>query len=257
MNRFFLPVLIISLLLGLSCSSRKNRLDRRNMIPEKELIKILTDTYIADGLLSIPTIHSWYTTIDSSFTYNKVIEQHGYTKATMDKTMKYYFIKRPKKLIEIYDRVLGNLTEMESLVEKELQLTLSQTSEFWNGKSSYILPDPAGNDSTVIDLNISTPGFYRLNYTAIVFPADEMENPRFFGYTCHSDSIESGKRDYLNPVAYIKDGLPHTYSMKIYVPYYRPLHLKGWLIDSFIHSGSLEKHAIIDKISLTFSTAPV
>ena len=40
--------------------------------------------------------------------------------------MKYYFIKNPKKLIKIYDQVLGILSEMESLVEKEAVMAEAQ-----------------------------------------------------------------------------------------------------------------------------------
>jgi len=257
MTRVLLYIMICTLLVLSSCSGRKKRLNHKNMIPEKELIKILTDTYIADGILGLPSIRYWYTTADSLLTYNKVIEQHGYTKEAMDRTMKYYFIKKPKELVEIYDRVLGNLSEMESLVEKEMQLHIAQTSEFWKGKTTYILPDPSGDDSTSFDIKIAGSGFYTLRFTAIIFPSDELEKPRLFGYTCHLDSIETGKRDYLNTIEYIKDGQPHEYHMRVNVPYNRPLYLKGWFINSHSYSESLEKHAIIKAISLTFSTAPV
>ena len=118
MIRFsFLILIILSISLG-SCSGRKNKLDKKNLIPEKELISILTDIHLADGLLALPRINSWASSLDSITSYYQVIEKHGYTKEIMDKTMKYYFLKEPKKLNKIYDQVLGRLSAMESLVVK-------------------------------------------------------------------------------------------------------------------------------------------
>src|ERR1035437_8251380 len=103
-----LMLMMISLLTG-SCSGRKNKLDDKNLIPEKELVSLLTDIHLADGLLTLPKINSWTSSLDSISTYYQVIEKHGYTKEIMDKTIKYYFINDPQKLNKIYDQVLGIL----------------------------------------------------------------------------------------------------------------------------------------------------
>src|SRR5674536_806 len=122
MTRFtFLILIIISIMMG-SCSGRKNKLDKKNLIPEKDLVSILTDIYITDGLLTVPNIILRASSLDSITTYYQVIESHGYTKEAMDRTMKYYFIENPKRLNKIYDKVLGILSEMESRVDKEVAL---------------------------------------------------------------------------------------------------------------------------------------
>ena len=94
MIRIAYLILILVILLTNGCSNRKNKLDHNQMIPEKELISILTEVYIADGLLSIPKIHYMFSSLDSLSSYFQIIENHGYSKETMDKTMKYYFIKK-------------------------------------------------------------------------------------------------------------------------------------------------------------------
>src|SRR5665647_1082317 len=108
MSRFTLLILIMISLLAGSCSGDKYNPDNRNLIPEKDLIGILKDVYLTDGLLSIPDIRERFATVDSISAYITIIETHGYTKISMDKTLEYYFIKKPQKLIEIYDKALAD-----------------------------------------------------------------------------------------------------------------------------------------------------
>jgi len=255
MIRFSLIILIAFSLIAGSCSSRKNKLDNNDLIPEKELVSLLTDIYIADGLLSQPKIHNWFSSLDSLSTYYSIIEKHGYSKKNMDKTMKYYFIKKPKKLINIYDQVLGILSLMESIVEKEAILAEVHKENLWKGKELYSFPDPAGTDSTQFDITLNKTGLYSLAFSAILFPDDQSVNPRITAYSCHPDSIETGKRKYLETINYIKDGQPHTYAYIIKVPENTILHLRGWFYDFDNLPGEWEKHMRFFNISLIFIRA--
>jgi len=257
MIRFTLLILILFLLIAGSCSSRKNKLDRSNLIPEKELVPILTDVHIADGLLTLPKIHYWFSSLDSLSAYYDIIEKHGYSKETMDKTMKYYFIKNPRKLIKIYDQVLGILSEMESLVEKEAVLAEGRIENLWTGKKFYSFPDPSGTDSTRFDITLNRTGIYTLAFSATLFPDDQSVNPRMTAFLCHPDSIETRKRDYIETINYIKDGQPHTYTLIVNVPENITLHFRGWLYDFDNHPDEWEKHVRIENISITYTTAAV
>ena len=248
------PVLILMILISLiagSCSSRKNKLDRTGLIPEKQLVSILTDVYLADGLLSIPKVHNWFSSLDSLSSYISVIKKHGYSKQSMDKTMKYYFIKNPKKLIKIYDQVLGILSEMESRYEREANLTEVHYVNRWTGKEYYCFPDRKRTDSTRFDISLSNPGKYMLTFTATLFPDDQSVNPRLTVYTCHPDSIDTGKRRYFKTMEYIKDGRPHQYTLIYTLPAKTPVHLRGWLTDPDNNPDVLEKHVIFENISFT------
>jgi hypothetical protein len=251
-----LLAILFSLLCG-SCSSRKNKLDHGDLIPEKELVSILTDVYIADGLLIIPKIHHLFFSLDSLSTYFYIIEKHGYSKETMDKTLKYYFIKKPKKLIEIYDQVLGILSEMESIVEREAALAEGRKENLWTGKEFYSFPTPAGTDSSQFDIKFKKPGLYTLSFSAALFPDDQSVNPRITVYLCHPDSIETGKRQYIETINYIKDGQPHIYTLTLNVPKNRTLHFRGCFYDFDNHPDEWEKHVRIVNISLTHITAPI
>jgi hypothetical protein len=236
-----------------ACSSRKNKLDRSNLIPEKDLVSILTDVYVADGILSIPKIHSLFASADSISTYHKVIEDHGYSKEVMDKTMQYYFIKEPKELIAIYDQVLGILSERESLIQKEATVTEARRLNLWTGKEIYSLPEPDGNDSASFDITLTRAGVYHLVFTVTLFPYDQSLNPRITTYSCHPDSIDSGKQNYIKTLNYIKDGQPHTYVLKLIVPDIKPRHFRGVLYDFENNTDMLDKHVRIENISLVFS----
>jgi hypothetical protein len=240
-----------------SCTSRKNKLDRSGLIPEKELVSILSDLYIADGLLSLPKVQYWITPVDTLSSYNHIIEKHGYSKEIMDKTMKYYFIKNPKGLIKIYDKVLAILSEMESRTEKEMSLTQVHISNIWKGKEFYSFPDPSGTDSARFDINLANQGTYSLVFTAILFPGDQSVNSRMTAWTSHPDSIATGKRKLFGTLDYIKDGQPHIYTIIINVPEKTSLHLRGCFYDFDNTFDDWGKHLLIGNISLTYMPALV
>jgi hypothetical protein len=256
MIRFaFLMLMIISLSEG-ACTSRKSKPDKENLIPEKDLISLLTDIHIADGLLTLPTINAWSSNLDSITTYIQVIEKHGYTKDIMDKTMNYYFVNEPKKLNKIYDQVLGILSEMESRVDKQAAVELARITNLWRGKDFYSFPSVSGNDSTMFNTTLYRPGIYKLSFSATVFPDDQIIDPRTIAYTCTADSLETGKKRYITSIQFLKDGRPHNYNLFFQVEGNISL-LKGWLIYFEDRPEDIFKHLQIEYISLTYSSSVV
>lgn len=257
MIRFaFLILIAISLMAG-SCSGRKPKLDKKNLIPEKELVSLLTDIHLTDGLLVLPKIYSWGSSLDSISSYIQVIEKHGYTKENLDKTMKYYFINNPKKLNKIYDQVLGKLSEMESRVQKEFIIEQAHISNLWKGKDFYSIPSLSGNDSTFFNITLNISGSYTLSFSATLFPDDQSINPGPTLYSNSPDSIDTGRRQYIKSIDYIKDGRPHTYKMTFTVPENQIRHLRGWFYDFDNPTSGLEKHVKIENILLTCSSAAI
>jgi len=247
---------VISIISG-SCSGRKKKLDSRNLIPEKELVSILTDLYLTDGLLPIPKIHSLFPHLDSVATYHQIIIDHGYSKENMDKTIKYYFYRDPKKLVKIYDEVLGKLSKMESLVEKESLLKAAHNENYWSGKVFYYFSDASPNDSAGFDISLQKAGYYTLSFTATIFPDDQSFEPRITAYSCNPDSVTPGKTDYIKTLNYIKDGRPHTYTFIIKTPKPNSLHLRGLLYDSDSNPMVCEKHARFEYISVSYALTSV
>jgi hypothetical protein len=248
----YISLIALTLIIS-SCESRRSKLDRRHLIPEKELVPILTDIYLTDGLVGTPRVVIKYTLPDSISTYSKVIEKHGYTREDMDKTMKYYFIKNQKRLIIIYDKVLAKLSILESRLQKELARTRARAGNLWPGLETYSFPDPSGTDSAVFDITLKQPGFYTLTADVTLFPDDQSLNPRLDAFTCNPDSIETGKRVYSEPVNYIKDGHEHKYIMVFSVPLKTVLHVRGSLYDFDNCPDDWGKHIVIQNISVVHS----
>jgi len=257
MTRVTLILFIVILILSGSCSGRKKKLDSKNLIPEKELVSILTDLYLTDGLLPLPKIRSLFPHLDSVATYHQIIMDHGYSKENMDKTMKYYFYRDPKKLVKIYDEVLGKLSKMESLAEKEVLLKTNRNDNRWPGKEFYSLHAASCNDSIWFDIPLNKRGVYTLTFTAILFPDDQSVKPRITAYSCNPDSIITGKINYVKPLNYIKDGRSHTYSFIIDASKSNLLHFRGLLYDFDSNPMVCEKHAIFEGISVNFVLAGV
>jgi hypothetical protein len=181
-----------------------------------------------------------------------VIEKYGYTKETMDNTMKYYFIKKPKKLNKIYDIVLGRLSEMETLVEKKSYIEQARISNLWRGKDFFALPSIENNDSALFNITLSNSGYYKLVFTTTVYPDDQSFNPQVIIYSVSPDSLNTGKRKYLKSIRYFKDGSPHTYFLELNVSPNKAVHFGGSLFDAN-NPEILEKHYKIENISFTYS----
>lgn len=254
MKRIPLIILIIISLLASSCSGRKDRSKHSELIPEKQFVSILTDIYISDGLLTVPKIHTWVASLDSLATYNQIIRLHGYSTEAMDNTVKYYFIHKPKKLIKIYDKVLAILSEMESRVEKEALPLENTDRDLWPGEKFLSFPDPSGVDSATFNITLGRHGLYSLTYAVTLFPDDQTCNPGTTAYVVHADSIETGKKTWLDRYEFIKDGQRHIYSLEIRIQNDRPLNLHGSLFDFENHPLDWDKHARIDSISLILNS---
>jgi hypothetical protein len=175
----------------------------------------------------------------------------------MDRTLKYYFIKKPKKLVTIYDQVLATLSEMESLIDLKAVLEERRRLNQWSGIEFYSFPDPSATDSSFFDITLSKPNNYSLTFSVTAFPDDQSHNPRFAGYSSHADSSNTGKREYLKPISYIKDGHSHDYTINIYVFPNKPLFIRGLLNDFESRPVEWGSHIIIENISLTAGLAPL
>jgi len=248
MNRLLLIISILISVIAGSCASKEEKQERGELIPKDDFISILADVYIADGLLTVPKIHSMFVSIDSLASYDQIVKLHGYTKEAMDNTIRYYFVKKPKKLIEIYDQVLAILSEMESIIEKEALPFGDNQADLWKREKFYSFPDPSGTDSVNFSVELKDPGIYSLTYSVTLFPDDQTLNPRTTAYTVHVDSVGSGKRRNIKTYEFIKDGHRHNYAIIIRIS--TPLSLNGSLYDYDNHPEERGKHAIIDSIYL-------
>jgi hypothetical protein len=240
-----------------SCTGREEIPVSSDLIPEKELIPILTEIHIADGLIMNPRIRNWVLSVDSISTYNYIIEKHGHTKERFDKTMHWYFVRKPKKLIRIYDGILGKLSEMESLLEKEIMIAREHSSNLWPGERNYYFPDSSGTESVGFELSLAGSLFYTLRFTVTIFPDDQSVNPRTTAVAFDADSALTGRRNHFKTLEFIKDGRPHTYIIRFPAIPDRPIKVKGNLYEFDNHPEEWQKHVRFENITFTIPTADI
>jgi hypothetical protein len=250
-SRYTLPVITAIAITAISCSGRKNRAEHKDIIPEHDLISILTDTYLTDGLLTLPEVRYLYARGDSLSSYIDIIESYGYTKPQMDRTMRYYFVRRPKRLIKIYDKVLGNLSEMESIVDRKIPTARAGELNIWPGESVYSCPGESDISAGWIDYTIDKYARYHLKFTITVFPDDQSINPRLGLYLSHSDTTGIEKTENFSTLPYIKDGRSHTYKISLVTVLSHPVRIKGFFIKSQGSAPWLEQHYMAENIILS------
>jgi hypothetical protein len=185
-----------------------------------------------------------------------VIEKHGYTKEMMDKTLKYYFIKNPKKLNKIYDQVLGILSNLDSRVEQEGKIEQALISNLFSGKEFYANPSSEG-DSSRFEQVLKYPGIYSLSFSVTLYPDDQSFMPRAMIYSYSTDSLDTGNPIFFHSPVFLKDGQRHNYMMTIRVAdEYLPRHVVGWLHNGEYLQTGRENHFLIEDISLSHNLKP-
>jgi hypothetical protein len=245
-------IIIIMTITGFSCTSRRSEINRSDLIPSDDFKDIIEDIYIAKGLMYLPSVQNRFAPPDSASAYDQVIEGHGYTRAAFDNTLRFYYIKKPKLLIKIYDEALSTLSEMESRYSIEANKLRKKTSDIWEGKDSFIYP--GDNGSTEFSLNLASQGFYTISFTLTLFPDDQSFDPSLFVYTVNPDSLLTGKRHYVNLLPYQKDGKAHEYRISIKNPDSFSTTLTGNLFSHGSDPASSVSHFIMENISVSNRT---
>jgi len=243
---------IIIALTIISCSGNSGNTRKSKRVPDKDVVSILTDLYLADGLLGLPPVRTVFSKKDSTTNYIEIIKKHGYTKEQMDMTIRYFFIRNPKRLEKIYDEVLARLSEMQSRLATESPpaSTPVAPANLWTLATSFVVPDAGVTNPIPFSIPVKDTGTYELSMTIVVYPDDKSLNPTINVFFWHTDGTEPGVRDYWAPVVLPKDGLRHNYTLSKKLTDKTFTHFNGWLLYSEPRPGRWEKHAIIENILL-------
>jgi len=243
---------LITLILLFSCTCTSD--EEKGLIPEKTFARILYEIHFADGLISLPELHGKYYSRDSLANYTDIIEYHGYTSDAMEKTIKFYFINKPKKLIKIYDKTIGRLSEMELMLEQEIHNIPAIEAGLWKGEQAYHITGAQDTTKIYFDHIFFTPGQYTFTFTLTLYPSDQSLNPRFTAFTCRADSVATGKRNYISGINYIKDGKPHTYNITVRIPNDLPQLIRGYILDFENNPMEGLRHVKVENFSFKLSS---
>ncbi len=157
---------ILFLVTVTSCVNRKDKTEHKDLIPEKTFVSILTDIYIANGLLSIPEIRSKFSARDSVLNFMDIIESYGYSYEEMNGTINYYFVSKPKKLIRIYDQIIGKMSEMEAGMQSEIMRQAEEESRKTSESNVYQFPGFERTENPGTSTRISPPGSLYDNFNS-------------------------------------------------------------------------------------------
>jgi len=255
-TRTILSLAAVILLLSSCGNSGGGKPTRKMLIPDEKLVAILTDTYLTTGMIDLPQMRETWAQRDSILNYTDVIKSHGYTYEQFDVTIRYYFTDKPKKLSKIYDRVTGNLLELEAVALAENGPVEDASGEnLWTGKASYSLPEDFPRDPVWFDIPAEKPGEYILKADILVFEDDKSLNPRVTVYFSYTDSAGVEKQVYWEEVSLTKNGQFQTVELRQTLDTIPEVRLRGWLLNHDNKPGQWEKHARIANITLRVDAA--
>jgi hypothetical protein len=238
---------------AVSCLKITRERKFENLIPDKDFESILYELHLTNGLMSLPEMRNRYTNQDTTGLYVKIIEGYGYRTGQMDTTIQYYYIKRSKRLIKIYDQMLGRFSEIQARVDQKYASTSGNVVNQWKGSYKYFLPHTGTIEKPFFETTLTTQGTYTLTFSVTVFPDDQTKDPCFRAWICSADSAETGRKDYLPSLKYLKDGHPHIYTFTGTHTTMEKVVIKGYLFDFSNDPEAGVQNAVVEGITFFYS----
>jgi hypothetical protein len=255
--KVIIPVASVLIMLVACNFSGVTKPARKMMIPEDKLVKIITDTYLTSGMLDAPEVRNTWGQRDSILNYIDVVEKYGYTYEQFDTTLHWYFIAKPKKMAKIYDKVTGNLLELEARIKSEGAKEIKAKKEnLWTGKPTCNLPEDFARDPLWFDITVDTTGQYVLSADIIVYEDDQSLDPRVTVFFSTTDSLGVEVRDNWDEFRLKKNGQLQKVIIMKNLDKSGPVHIRGWLLNHSTQTGEWQKHAHITNISLRLTNKP-
>lgn len=112
MYKIFIIILIISFA---GCTKQKVP---DHVIPPDDMVSILVDIHLTDGLLSSTKTRRELANKDTSNLYDKLLNNYNYTRHDFDTSLHYYG-KNIALYDKIYHQVLNQLNELETTLKEQ------------------------------------------------------------------------------------------------------------------------------------------
>ena len=225
----------------LSCSHTK----KKYLIPEKELIPLIVDMHIADGIAFNYSPGRDRLKPDSAALYGWVLQKHNVTKMQFDSTMAYY-TKHTDRLNRIYDKVIADLSKLESEIkEVEKDEKIKKTITIWEDTIDYMLPDDGRTNRISFSVPVSRPGEYTITAQIKMFRDDESLAPRINAFFWYDNGTEEGYRDYFKSASIKKNEELNTYTISKQLRQQNVTHIKGYILNHSNQDTMFLKHAFI------------
>jgi len=108
-------LIALTLVLGLAaCKPQKPE----HVIPADDMVEVLLDLHMADGLLGNVKYRATIAQIDTTNLYDAILSRHGYTRKDLDTSL-FYYSAHITEFDQIYNKVLEQLNEEETTLRQE------------------------------------------------------------------------------------------------------------------------------------------
>ncbi|WP_288019061.1 DUF4296 domain-containing protein [Tenuifilum sp.] len=251
----FSKYIVLTILVFASVTCKKEK----SIIPEKEMVTILTKIYLTDGIISVPSKSSLYR-IDTIGYYEPILEKYGYTAEQFDSSIIFYS-KKTEVLDRIYDNVIMQLTiqkdkllQAKDTLNHETETLVNSSANLWPLKTSWNMAiDYPNNPSLGFDIPTPSLGIYTISFDAQIFPDDEAIDARHYIFFYYNNNTPTGVRENPKTFVYKKDGKKHHFTYQFVLKNKQVTHLKGWLYDTGNGNSSFKRSAKFENIMVTYT----
>jgi len=112
---------ILILLIVFSLFSCKKQQTPDYVIPFNNMVDIIVEIHITDGLLTSSKVRRELIKLDTTNYYDAILNKYNYKRQDFDTSL-YYYTKNIEQYDLIYDEVLNRLSEIESKLEENMSL---------------------------------------------------------------------------------------------------------------------------------------
>lgn len=242
-------VLILVIIAMGSCNNQ-------SIIPEKDMVSILAKIQIIDASVQHQKYRSKFFDKDTIDYYSSTIKSFGYSKVQFDSSLSYY-ARNPKLLDAIYDKVIIELSKIEtknSKLRKALLDSLERdtSKNYWALKPIIQFPDDDKMGTVDYSIPVLGLGTYTISADVCIFDDDNSIEPSMTAYFYFDDKSKEGNRSSFNNETYAKGGDTLNYSIGLELQNSLVTHLKGSMFAYKKSNQDIKRHASITNIKINY-----
>lgn len=125
-SRILLLLLSLTLILLIGCS-KKTEISGKEFVPREELVDMLVDLHLVDGITNDRKFYRYYEDVDSIDLLAPILEKYQVSQHMFDTTM-YEYSRHPEIFDQVYNDVLTKLNIM--LDENDLEDIIEEDDEY-------------------------------------------------------------------------------------------------------------------------------
>jgi hypothetical protein len=217
----------------IACGGKEKKREAQ-VIPPDELVPVLEDIYLADGVFSLRYLRRQFPGTDSMSNYRDILMKYGYTVEDMKKTIDHYTDDNNMQELEaVYEVVLKDLRELleKTFEEEHAPRPATDTSDLWNLKREFHLPREGQRNKIPFAVPVRGPGVYSLKIKIRISTSDGSKRPYIHLWFWRDDGTKEGERIEWDKRRVPKDGRWHQFVLAKKLTDPAMTHIKGFLAD--------------------------